>query len=34
MGDIPELGAHTDQVLAWLGYGEPEILALRAGGLI
>jgi len=34
MGGIPALGAHTDQVLAWLGYGEHEIAALRAGGLI
>ncbi len=34
MGDIPALGAHTDRVLAWLGYGEHEIAALRAGGLI
>ena len=34
MGDIPALGAHTDKVLAWLGYGEPEIAALRADGLI
>jgi itaconate CoA-transferase len=34
MGDIPALGAHTDRVLAWLGYGEREIAALRAGGLI
>ena len=34
MGDIPALGAHTDGVLAWLGYGEAEIAALRAGGLI
>jgi len=34
MGAIPELGAHTDRVLAWLGYGEHEIAALRAGGLI
>ena len=34
MGDIPALGAHTDRVLAWLGYGEHEIAALRGGGLI
>lgn len=34
MGDIPSLGAHTDGVLAWLGYGEAEIAALRADGLI
>ncbi len=34
MGNIPALGEHTDGVLAWLGYDEPEIAALRAGGLI
>jgi itaconate CoA-transferase len=34
MGNIPALGEHTDAVLAWLGYGEPEIATLRAGGLI
>ena len=34
MGNIPALGEHTDGVLAWLGYGESEIAALRAGGLI
>jgi len=34
MGNIPALGAHTDSVLAWLGYGEADIAALRAGGLI
>ena len=34
MGDIPELGAHTDSVLAWLGYPEAEIAELRASGLI
>jgi len=34
MGNIPALGAHTDGVLAWLGYGETEISTLRAGGLI
>ena len=34
MGNIPALGEHTDGVLAWLGYQESEIAALRAGGLI
>jgi itaconate CoA-transferase len=34
MGNIPALGEHTDGVLAWLGYSEPEIAALRADGLI
>ena len=34
MGSIPALGAHTGGVLAWLGYGEAEIAALRADGLI
>lgn len=34
MGSIPALGEHTDSVLAWLGYREPEIAALRASGLI
>ncbi len=33
MGAIPALGAHTDGVLAWLGYGAAEIAAMRAGGL-
>ena len=34
MGDIPELGADTQDVLAWLGYSESEIADLRASGLI
>ena len=34
MGNIPALGAHTDDVLVWLGYSSTEIEALRAGGLI
>jgi itaconate CoA-transferase len=34
MGNIPALGAHTEGVLAWLGYAQAEIAALRADGLI
>jgi itaconate CoA-transferase len=34
MGGIPALGEHTDAVLAWLGYGEPEVAAMHADGLI
>ncbi|MBE0613203.1 MAG: CoA transferase [Burkholderiales bacterium] len=34
MGDIPALGAHTEEVLAWLGYAQAEITAWRADGLI
>ena len=34
MGNIPALGAHTEDVLAWLGYAQAEIAALRADGLI
>ncbi len=34
MGTIPALGEHTEGVLAWIGYSQPEIEALRAGGLI
>jgi len=34
MGAIPALGEHTDDVLAWLGYSESEIEALRGDGLI
>jgi len=34
MAAIPALGAHTDAVLAWLGYSASEIAALRAEGLI
>lgn len=30
----PEAGQHTDEVLAWLGYGEAEIAALREKGVI
>ena len=34
MGDIPALGAHTEEVLAWLGYEQAEIAAWRTDGLI
>jgi itaconate CoA-transferase len=34
MGSIPALGEHTDGVLAWLGYSNPEIAALHASGLV
>lgn len=34
MGPIPALGAHTDAVLAELGYTAPEITALRASGAV
>jgi crotonobetainyl-CoA:carnitine CoA-transferase CaiB-like acyl-CoA transferase len=30
----PALGAHTDAVLAEIGYGETEIAALRADAVI
>jgi formyl-CoA transferase len=30
----PRLGEHTDEVLGCLGYGPPEIAALRARGVI
>ncbi len=30
----PELGEHTDQVLAELGYDASEIGALRADGIV
>jgi crotonobetainyl-CoA:carnitine CoA-transferase CaiB-like acyl-CoA transferase len=29
----PEPGAHTDEVLAWLGYSKNEIAELRAAGV-
>jgi itaconate CoA-transferase len=34
MSAIPALGEHTDDVLAWLGYSETEIKALRTSKLI
>ena len=33
-GPVPQLGAHTREVLAELGYGAPDIEALRAAGAI
>jgi crotonobetainyl-CoA:carnitine CoA-transferase CaiB-like acyl-CoA transferase len=30
----PDLGAHTDEILAWLGYDDAEITALRDRGAI
>ena len=30
----PEPGAHTDEVLDWLGYSKDEVGALRSGGVI
>ena len=30
----PDMGEHTDQVLAGLGYDKPAIEKLRAGGVI
>jgi crotonobetainyl-CoA:carnitine CoA-transferase CaiB-like acyl-CoA transferase len=34
MGDVPEVGQHTDDVLAEAGYSAPEIAALRADGVV
>jgi formyl-CoA transferase len=34
MGDVPEVGQHTDDVLAEAGYSAPEIAALRTDGVV
>lgn len=34
MGAVPALGEHTGAVLAWLGYSQSEIEAMRASGVI
>ena len=34
MGPVPALGEHTGGVLDWLGYGESEIAALHADGVV
>ena len=34
MGDAPAIGAHTDAILAALGYDEDAVARLRAGGVV
>ena len=34
MGSVPGLGAHTEAVLAWLGYSPTEVAGLGADGVI
>jgi itaconate CoA-transferase len=34
MGPIPDVGSHTEEILGELGYGLPEIVALRERGVI
>jgi crotonobetainyl-CoA:carnitine CoA-transferase CaiB-like acyl-CoA transferase len=34
MGDVPEIGSHTDPILTELGYRRADIDALRLDGVI
>jgi len=34
LGPIPDLGEHTDAVLAELGYDQAAVTALRADGVV
>lgn len=34
MGAVPALGQHTEEILAWLGYGAEDVLQLRERGAI